>query len=281
MRTKWHLRYEPTPFFSESPAFRPKSTWKPPLGYPNIDVFLSQLGKEIFTLSGKQLRYSNLSKEECQAVHSWASDRNIVIKKADKGSCVVIWDCLDYIMDAEKQLSDKTIFEVVTFNKKIIGNLTEKSNKMFEILKHRGFINLLTFIELIVKTHAIWENHIFSLKFINCYQAHLGDLWYVIVEQLLRKYLNFYVKTTLFVMKNNLFEFNGQIKQQISGTAIGIKCAQTYACIYMDKIEGEFLEKQEHKPFTWLQYINIFLFGLMVRINWKHSCKILISSILI
>ena len=79
-------------------------------------------------------------------------------------------------MDAEKQLSDKTIFEVVTFNKKIIGNLTEKSNKMFEILKHRGFINLLTFIELIVKTLAIWENHIFSLKFINCYQAHLGDL---------------------------------------------------------------------------------------------------------
>ena len=68
-------------------------------------------------------------------------------------------------------------------------------------------------------------------------------------------------------MKNNLFEFNGQIKQQISGTAIGIKCAPTYACIYMDKIGVEFLKKQEHKPFTWLQYINIFLFGLMVRIN--------------
>ena len=41
-------------------------------------------------------------------------------------------------------------------------------------------------------------------------------------------------------MKNNLFEFNGQIKQQISGTAIGIKCDPTYACIYMDKIEGKF-----------------------------------------
>ena len=80
------------------------------MGYPNIDLFLSQLGKEICTLSEKPLRYSNLSKEEWQAVCSWASDCNIVIKKADKGSCVVIWDCLDYIMEAEKQLSDDNLW---------------------------------------------------------------------------------------------------------------------------------------------------------------------------
>ena len=71
-----------------------------------------------------------------------------------------------------------------------------------------------------------------------------------------------------FVLKHNFFEFNGKIKQQISGTVIGIKCAPTYACIYMDKMEGEFLGKQDYKPFTWLRYINeIFLFGLMVRIS--------------
>ena len=48
-------------------------------------VFLSQLQKEIFILSEKPLRYSNLSKEEWQAVRSLANDCNIVIKKADKG----------------------------------------------------------------------------------------------------------------------------------------------------------------------------------------------------
>ena len=64
IRTKWHFRNEPTLFFSESPSRRPKSTWKPPLGHPNIGVFLSQLEKEIFTLSQKPLRYSNLYKEE-------------------------------------------------------------------------------------------------------------------------------------------------------------------------------------------------------------------------
>ena len=45
MRTKWHFRNEPTPFFSESSALRPKSIWKQPLGHPNIEVFLSQLEK--------------------------------------------------------------------------------------------------------------------------------------------------------------------------------------------------------------------------------------------
>ena len=45
-----------------------------------------------------------------------------------------------------------------------------------------------------------------------------------------------------FVLKNNTFEFNNQIKQQISGTAIGTKCAPSYACIFMDKADTESLE---------------------------------------
>ena len=53
----------------------------------------------------------------------------------------MIWDRSDYLMETEKQLSDKTIYKDVTFNKNIILNLTEKSNKIFENLKHRGFIS--------------------------------------------------------------------------------------------------------------------------------------------
>ena len=68
------------------------------------------------------------------------------------------------------------------------------------------------------------------------------------------------VQMTEFELKNNFFEFNGQINQQISGTPIGTKCAPTYACIYMDKIEGEFLEKLKYKPFTWLRYIDDIFF---------------------
>ena len=39
------------------------------------------------------------------------------------------------------------------------------------------------------------------------------------------------VQMAEFVLKNKFFEFNGQIKQQISGTAIGTKCTPKYTCI--------------------------------------------------
>ena len=51
-----------------------------------------------------------------------------------------------------------------------------------------------------------------------------------------------------FVLKNSLFEFDSKFYKQISGTAIGIKFAPPYACIFMDHIEMEFLKTQEIKP---------------------------------
>ena len=115
-----------------------------------------------------------MSKKEWQVVRSLANDCNTVIKKADEDSCVVIWDRLDYIMKAEKQLSDKTVNKDVT----IIPNLTENRNKIFKNLEGRGFIseNNLSTSDLILKTLAIWENSILSLKFINVYRTYLGDL---------------------------------------------------------------------------------------------------------
>ena len=47
-----------------------------------------------------------------------------------------------------------------------------------------------------------------------------------------------------FVLKNNYFKFHVQVKQQISGTAIGTKFAPTFACISMDDVESKFLETQ-------------------------------------
>ena len=62
-----------------------------------------------------------------------------------------------------------------------------------------------------------------------------------------------------FVLKNNFFELNNEFFQQISGTAIGTKFAQPYACIFMDQIETTFLTTQSHKPKVWFRYTdNIF-----------------------
>ena len=45
------------------------------------------------------------------------------------------------------------------------------------------------------------------------------------------------------VLKNNCFDFNGQIKQQTCGTAIGTKFTPPYACLSIKKIETAFLEE--------------------------------------
>ena len=68
-------------------------------------------------------------------IRSLADDRNIVIKKADKGSCVVIWDRNDYLAEAENQLSDKDVYQQVSFKEINLIDLLEIGNRFFRGLK--------------------------------------------------------------------------------------------------------------------------------------------------
>ena len=65
------------------------------------------------------IKYSNLSREEWNALRSLADDRSIIIKKADKGSCIVIWGRNVYLMEAEKRLSDKKSYQEVSNSENI------------------------------------------------------------------------------------------------------------------------------------------------------------------
>ena len=75
--------------------------------------------------------YTNFSKEEWQCMRLLANDRSIVIKKADKGSCVVVWDREEYIAQASKQLNDESVYKSVKFKDKIPQYLVEKSSGIF------------------------------------------------------------------------------------------------------------------------------------------------------
>ena len=103
MRIKRHFRNEPSDNYSERPAFLPKSSWKPPLGHPNLELFLSQVENELFEITKEPTRYSNLSQEEWRAIRTLADGRSIVIKKADKGSCIVVWDRADYLRERGRE----------------------------------------------------------------------------------------------------------------------------------------------------------------------------------
>ena len=140
MRLKWYFRNEPTSSFSEHPSFTSKSSWKPLEGNPSLELFLSQIEKELFEVSKSNLGYSNFSKEEWQCMCLLANVRSIVIKKADKGSCVVVWDRQDYIAEASKQLKDESVYKSVNFKDKILQDLAEKSKGIFKGLKQKGKI---------------------------------------------------------------------------------------------------------------------------------------------
>ena len=71
-------------------------------------------------------------------MQSLGEDRFIIIKPADKGSCVVVRDREDYLLEGYKQLSDTSTYtyvEVKKYNDKLQSQLTEKSNKLLNDYK--------------------------------------------------------------------------------------------------------------------------------------------------
>ena len=119
MRCRWYFRNEPSDDFSNAnvPAFRPKSQRKPHTGHSCVELFLSRLENELFSfLLGKPQNY-NLTKEEWKTMCDLAEDRSVIIKPADKGSCIVIWDREDYLAEGYRQLSDHSTYtDIKKFN---------------------------------------------------------------------------------------------------------------------------------------------------------------------
>ena len=75
-------------------------------------------------------------------MHSLQNDRSVVIKPADKGSAVVVWDRNDYLNEAERQLSDEKTYEEIRITEKDQVELVEKSNNLFSNLRKKNVINV-------------------------------------------------------------------------------------------------------------------------------------------
>ena len=90
--------------------FKNKSTWNPP-GPSILETmcFLNETGLENSHL--ERPRRQNLRKTELTALNSLKNNRDIVIKKADKGSAVVILNRKDYIREGLRQLNDTNFYE--------------------------------------------------------------------------------------------------------------------------------------------------------------------------
>ena len=83
--------------------------------------------------------FSNISREEKVALNNLKSDRTIVIKEADKGSGVVVWDREDYIKEAESQLGDAAVYAELENDPS--EDLQRVIDNAIKIIRERGDID--------------------------------------------------------------------------------------------------------------------------------------------
>ena len=108
LRLKWFFRDDERDFVSN--PFKKASKFNPKNQDTAIELYLSRLEEEILKIN-TNIKYQNVTKKERKALDSLRNDTSIIIKEADKGSCVVIWDRDDYLKEAEVQLGDENVYE--------------------------------------------------------------------------------------------------------------------------------------------------------------------------
>ena len=79
-----------------------------------------------------------LTKEERLTLNSLRDNTSIIIKQADKGSGVVVWDRKNYLKEAEKQLGDKETYEELTSD--LVSPLTSIVKGCLSRVKNRDDI---------------------------------------------------------------------------------------------------------------------------------------------
>ena len=126
LRLKWHFKdkdnFSPLDPFVEKSKFSPK-------GDAMIEVYMSCLEEKILNMADNfKPSYNNLTREERTALNDLRDDYSIVIKEADKGSAVVVWDREDYIKEASSQLQDNNVYEETSFEAEVL------SDKILQIL---------------------------------------------------------------------------------------------------------------------------------------------------
>ena len=90
LRLKWHFRNEENEF--DLDQFKPKSSFNPRNKDAAIEIYISSLEEKLMKTEIPTDKYNNLTRKERQALYDLKNDKNIVIKSADKGSAIVVWD---------------------------------------------------------------------------------------------------------------------------------------------------------------------------------------------
>lgn len=115
---QYHRRIKLASYFqnetdSDPPPFTPKSDWAPP--EDKLPTELQTLVQADLDYLKKHFRPSqtepNLSQGERDALRELRENKHIIIKPADKGSAIVIWDREQYLWEGYRQLLDPKYYK--------------------------------------------------------------------------------------------------------------------------------------------------------------------------
>ena len=155
MHLEWYFRNDAKEF--DRDKFKPKSTFSPRSEDGTIEIYLSSLEEKLMNIEIPQNKYNNLPREERNELHNLKNDKNIVIKSADKGSAIVVWDRDDYIKEDEKQIVDKDTYEEVCND---IKTLISAIHKAIEKTRKRGDLNADVIKHFMVKDPKFARFHL-------------------------------------------------------------------------------------------------------------------------
>ena len=124
---------------------------------------MSSLEEKLMKIEIPKDKFNNLTSKERKALYDLKNDKNIIIKGADKGSTVVVWDREDYIKEAEKQLGVSDVYEEVPDDAEPPISTIHTT---LEKIRKRGDLK---------KENTQYFEVICCLKYINDYMMYLAD----------------------------------------------------------------------------------------------------------
>lgn len=127
--------------------FRKTSKWVPPRGPPTFETFalLNELALNETPIRAPSQQ--NLDVEAKRCLHTLARDTSIVIKQADKGGALVVWDRQSYIKEGLRQLSDQKFYKPLDKDPTVEFN--ETINIFLQDLLHKSQISPAIYSALI------------------------------------------------------------------------------------------------------------------------------------
>jgi len=185
LRLAWFFRDDERDFVYNS--FKKRSNFNPKNRDPAIEIYLSRLEEEILKIN-TNIRNHNITREERKAIDSLRNDTSIIIKEADKGSCVVVWDRDDYLKEAGKQLGDEKVYEHL--NEDAVSPLIKVVKSCISNIDKRGDISRETLDYFLVNNRDLAVS-IYYQKFINDCKMFRVDLSFQTLRFIRRIYLRF------------------------------------------------------------------------------------------